>query len=211
MEESKEEKREESKEESAEEQKEANVKPVETSARQEPKGYVVDGYLFVMKSEAQAAQKELQGVRYLQKNNNLKDIKVVQQVYYKLLEQGIFHTPVGLNFLKSLQNQLNHKGVSEELPPIPVPRKTKEEQDVAALKKNMLQLTDVGNVYKTRFRRAMIVIVILAAAMVFMVGVAATTNQPNILNYEEKIIDKYETWQNDLEEREQKLNEVENK
>lgn len=173
----------------------------------ENKGYVVDGFLFATESEAQVARKELQGILYLQKNNNLKDVKVMRQVYLKLLKQGLFHTQVGLNYLKHLQNAIGAKEGMENLPPIPVERKEIDTQSVQKMKKAMSELDDVGHKYRIRFRISLIVIMALLACVCFMIGIAATTNQPHILNYEEKIIDKYEHWEKELEEREQKLKE----
>ena len=40
-----------------------------------------------------------------------------------------------------------------------------------------------------------------------MVVITMMDNHPNILNYENKLIQKYETWEKDLEQREQNLKE----
>lgn len=170
------------------------------------KGYIVDGYLFADQKEAQTAQKELQGIRYLQRNNNLKDAKVMLQIYQKLLSQGMFHTPVGLNYLKQLQDALRAKGITEDIPPIPAVGSTNE-KTLANMKNTMTELNDVGGRYRRRYRIALAVMAIMAAGLVFVTIVAATTNQPHILNYEEKIIDKYEQWEQELETREQRLKE----
>lgn len=171
----------------------------------EIKGYVVDGYLFETEKEAQLARKELQGIIYLQKNNNLKDIKVMKQVYEKLLKQGLFRTPVGLNYLKRLQSAIVDKEGMESVPPIPVAVKGMDGTTDLRVKRTMMELDDVGWKYRKRFRIAVAIIGILSACLVLMLAIASTTNQPNILNYEEKLIDKYEHWEQELEEREEML------
>lgn len=172
---------------------------------EDKKGYIVDGFLFGTEKQAQTAQKELQGIRFLQKNNNMKDPKVLLQVYHKLLEQGLFSTPVGLNYLKRIQNELQAKGMEDELMPIPVASEGMDKKNPISVRKTMMELNDVGDVYKKKFQLSLIVIAILTGCLLFMVGVAATTNSPHILNYEEKMITKYEKWEQELEQREQNL------
>lgn len=171
------------------------------------KGYVVDGYLFESEKEAQTAQKELQGILYLQRNNNLKNIKVMKQIYEKLLKQGLFRTPVGLNYLKQLQTAIVEKEGAKSVSPIPVGGKGTEEVSNLRVRKTMQDLNDVGFKYRKRFRISVAVIGILSACLVFMLVLASTTNQPNILNYEEKLVDKYEHWEQELDEREKMLEE----
>lgn len=170
----------------------------------EQKGYVVDGYLFATEKQAQEAKKELEGIKFLQRNNDMKDAKVLVQIYNRLLEQGLFHTPIGLNYLKYLQNAIRAGG-GEDVAPIPVRKGRTDDHDSMQFRKNMKELNDVGNVYRKRFRVAMFVISLLSACLVFMICVAATTDQPNILNYEDKIVNKYEQWEQELERREQDL------
>lgn len=172
--------------------------------KKEDKGYIVEGYLFATREEAERARKELEGIKYLQRNNNMKDIRVLEQVYEKLLKQGLFCTPVGLNYLKYLQNAIRANG-DNQIAPIPVRSTGMEAQTSMRFRRNLKELDDVGGVYKKKFRVAMAVIGVLLVCMVIMFGIAATTNQPNILNYEEKVIDKYEQWEQELERREQQL------
>jgi len=176
---------------------------------QEVQGYIVDGYLFSTEKEAKIAQKELQGIIYLQKNNDMKDLKVVKQIYQKILKQGLFKTAVGINYLKQLQNFIISKEGQDDILPIPVGDRDDSLAKNTSMRerKAYLELDDVGWKYRKRFRLAVIVIGVLSACVVFMMIVASTTNQPNILNYEEKLIDKYEHWEQELEEREKLLKE----
>lgn len=170
----------------------------------EQEGYIVEGFLFATQKEADDATKESQGIRYLQKNNNMKDTKVMEQVYTKVLEQGLFHTPVGMNYLKSLQNALRSRGCGNLLP-IPV-RQAEGSGTTFSMRRKLTGLDDVGGSYRKKYKVCIAVIAVMGACIVGMLGIAATTNQPNILNYEQKLVDKYEQWEEELENREQKLN-----
>ena len=51
-----------------------------------------------------------------------------------------------------------------------------------------------------------VIILMLVAALGFMIFLAATTKSAHILNYEKSLVNRYEQWEQELDEREQKLN-----
>ena len=55
----------------------------------------------------------------------------------------------------------------------------------------------------------MILNVMLAAAILCMFYISYSSEQPNILNYERALIDRYAYWEQQLTEREQVIREVE--
>lgn len=55
----------------------------------------------------------------------------------------------------------------------------------------------------------MVTSLILLISVVSMMLLAATSDSVNILNYENKLIDKYSSWEQELEEREQAVKEQE--
>ncbi len=55
----------------------------------------------------------------------------------------------------------------------------------------------------------MVTSLILLISVVSMLLLAATSDNVNILNYENKLIDKYSSWEQELEEREQAVKEQE--
>ena len=70
----------------------------------------------------------------------------------------------------------------------------------------MLQFDDVGNYYTKKIRLLKVIILMLVAALGFMIFFAATTKSAHILNYEKSLVNRYEQWEQELDEREQKLN-----
>ena len=62
---------------------------------------------------------------------------------------------------------------------------------------------------KKRLRISLIVNLFLAVLVAGMMIITLTSDQPNIVNYENKIVDKYAQWQQELEEREQAVREKE--
>lgn len=63
--------------------------------------------------------------------------------------------------------------------------------------------------YKGRFITSLILNFILAIVVGAMFAIALTSAQPNILNYERALINKYAAWEQELTERENRLREQE--
>lgn len=168
---------------------------------------IVDGYLFTDEKEAELALKELDTIKYLKEMNNMKNPKVMYQVYEKMVKQKLFVTPVGISYLKNIRKQLLLHYKKEDVPPVPIIRPD-EKPDVSTinLRKNMLEYDDVGNNYKRKLRISIIVNIMLVIALAAMIWLVSTTKSAHILNYENTIINRYEQWEQELTEREEQLN-----
>ncbi len=195
--------------------------------------YVVDGYTFHNRADAEKAQKELDGITYLKQNVQTADGDRLLQIYHKMLEQGLFETPVGLGYLHELQGQLKKSGLftDEMIAPIDITsfrvggmRKVQETpegelQDTPkkrGRKKKKEVQDDVITDYRVKqvkgqLRISLFVILVLVLVIGAMLYIASTTNSVTILNYENALIDKYESWQNELEEREEAVKAYEEK
>lgn len=87
-------------------------------------------------------------------------------------------------------------------------QKEKERRMAETLKPSSKRKVLYAN-YRRRYYVAAFTSVILAACVAGMFFVASTTNNATILNYETEIINKYEAWEQDLNEREAALEERE--
>ena len=86
--------------------------------------YKVGNYEFETKTQADTAQKELEGIRYIRSQTDMDDPDVVLQLYNSLILKEVFVTPVGFDFLRQLQEYLNTIPYikNEDILPIPVYR-----------------------------------------------------------------------------------------
>lgn len=147
-------------------------------------------------------KKELEGIKYIQKKNNLRDMKAVLILYNKLMEKNLFHTQVGMDFMETLRRRLiESKEISNQdiigyTEPEPV--KKEDEQKLESLKK-----------YKYKYYNSLIINVILIAALLIGFFITTNSNNVNILNYENRLLDKYSAWEAELEERERAVTEKE--
>ena len=166
------------------------------------KEYRVDGFVFREEELYQQAKREAEGIRYIRNKTNMDNPKMVFQVYQRIIEQKLFETTVGIGYLRELQEYLMvAPGISpEEIVPIPVEEVVRQEfvpvreRKVPAKKQSSgaLRLSVAGN----------IVLVLLVIAMFIL---TLTSRLPNILNYEENLLNKYSAWEEQLQERERQI------
>ena len=67
---------------------------------------IVEGYLFQSKEDAALARGDAQKIELLQNRLDYSKPEEVLNVYRKAIEQHIFTTPVGMDFLKEMRGRL---------------------------------------------------------------------------------------------------------
>ena len=191
--------------------------------------YEAGGFVFRTKKEAELAQREIEGTKYLRQKLDMENPNAVFSIYQNLIEQDLFETPVGYCFLKELRDYLLMIPAisNEEVLAIPIRYPQTEEEEKKQKKeqkkeeqrkerqrekekaKNKKEQKKEGKNYKGRCQCFMVTSLILLISVVSMMLLAATSDNVNILNYENKLIDKYSSWEQELEEREQAVKEQE--
>lgn len=189
--------------------------------------YEAGGFVFRTKKEAELAQREIEGTKYLRQKLDMENPNAVFSIYQNLIEQDLFETPVGYCFLKELRDYLLMIPAisNEEVLAIPIRYPQTEEEEKKQKKeqkkeeqrkerqrekekaKNKKEQKKEGKNYKGRCQFFMVTSLILLISVVSMMLLAATSDNVNILNYENKLIDKYSSWEQELEEREQAVKE----
>ena len=186
------------------------------SEEKESGKFMVGGYEFATKEEAQLAKDELNAIKYLSQKTNSKDPKQVYSLYNKIIERKLFSTHVGMNYLKNLQTFLYK---SDEIPndkiqPIPINAETQGEINIrrerSEFKSELRDMSVKVAKYKNNFTRVMIINVVLIIIIIAMFVILNTSSNPNIINYEVNIQNKYSQWQEQLQSQEESLNAREN-
>jgi len=188
---------------------------------------IVDGVLFTDRIMAQRACQEAENIQYVRSKLDMKNPKMVLEMYHRLLAEHVFQTVVGLMYLKELQNYLltSQELVGEELEPIELPEslkgqalqeetiewyaqhleETKQRERVAGFMKRRAE--EKAQQSQKHLRLSLMLSLFLFLVAAGMGVISMTSSHPNIINYENKLINKYETWETDLENREQSLKE----
>ena len=176
--------------------------------------YEAGGFVFRTKKEAELAQREIEGTKYLRQKLDMENPNAVFSIYQNLIEQDLFETPVGYCFLKELRDYLLMIPAisNEEVLAIPIRYPQTEEEEKKQKKeeqrkerqrekekaKNKKEQKKEGKNYKGRCQFFMVTSLILLISVVSMMLLAATSDSVNILNYENKLIDKYSSWEQEL-------------
>lgn len=177
---------------------------------------ILEGFRFSSEEEYKLAKKELETIHNIESKVSLADAKAALQIYNKAVSNGTFKTVIGYAFLLRLRETIVSCEIVKEdiLNPIPV-MKQKGKKTGTAL------LPDQEGRYKVLYENERnskkIYKLVIAFMAVIIIGIFAVSlsNKYSFItyftNYEEKIrnevIDEYETWQADLEEREKILEE----
>ena len=176
-------------------------------------GVEAEGFLFINGEDAAIADKERKQVDYLEKHIDYKNPEQVLSVYKKLIEERTFKTPVGMIYLRHLQNFLQEKVYigKERIPAIPVdepcdrstpkPREELKSVRVAAQKRKEKQ--------ESNHKISVVLNFVLIAAVFVMFWMTMQSETPNMLNYRTALENKYAAWEQELTEREQVVREKE--
>lgn len=178
--------------------------------------YTVEGFSFADEQLAEQAGKELEGIKYIKSRTDMENPELMLEVYRKMLEEDLFETPVGLCFLKEMQESLrtNPRTRGEEIADIPIGRGSavQKEKEPEQPKKprvgepeKKVKLIEKHINYKRRYRLLLSLSIVLLIIVASMFAITLTSNSPNILNYENEIINKYEDWEQQLKEKEEEL------
>ena len=143
--------------------------------------YQVEGYAFETKEQEHTAKHEVEIIGYIRKNTRMDDPDIVLALYNKLVLKEIFVTPVGYDFLHKNKEHVVSKN------------RRKKNRD-----------------YQKLFHISTFFAVVFALGIIGMLVITwLSEDNVTILNYENKVIDKYEIWEKQLDERESQLEERE--
>lgn len=178
------------------------------------KELVVNGYRFEGEEEYNRALEEKEALERIMKKVNLNNKELVLSLYSALIIQDKLSTVIGMDYLCKLRSIIIKKkyAAEEKLLPIPVERFRPASADSFKLSeaKHTIEHMKADAVKgKERTRTLFIVNIVLAIVIAVMMYIASTGSSINIINYENKIIDKYSQWEKQLNEREAHIKEVE--
>lgn len=179
--------------------------------------FIIDGYMFETSKDYEGALKEKEAIEHMKSKSDLRNPQVSYKAYNQLVDKGTFKTVIGYEFLRELQKYAIENGTvtKDKIRNITVrkqdiikkvaPDNPSEEAKKAMEFKQRLELEKAG---KTSYK---IIIAVLSAIIVLMMAITYKTPYSIFTNYENKIIDKYEQWESELSQREEKIKEQEKK
>ena len=181
----------------------------------EKENLIFGGYYFGSAHDAAKAEKEAQKAQYLNERISSMSTNQMVAVYNKMLDEKVFSTPVGWEYLKFLKGQIIQAGVpEEELRPIPLFvtfTTNKEDNEYAHIAKMHIneKKTQAAKT-KEQLRTSVFINIFLVILVIVMFLITINGSHPNIINYKKAITDNYSAWEQELTEIEAALREREN-
>lgn len=179
----------------------------------------IDHFQFKDRDAYERAVKEKKVVQAMRGKFRFSDVEVAKKVYVKAIEEQVFSTIVGYEFLIELRKSILSSGKvpEKEMPAIPVhgsgeegtavpPAATTENTSVQRYKR----LYEGQKILNKRMKFVLFVAILIVAAFV----VIDVNSEYSVFTYftdykakmEEELIDKYESWAKELKAREDALN-----
>lgn len=171
---------------------------------------IVGGFVFKSLEDAQLAKEEEKKIAYLEERIDFNKVDSVLAIYQKMLENHVFKTPIGYSYLQEIQKFLKQNVSSEEISDIPIDYISRSEIRVQNPREQEVstRVKEKGK-NKQKLRTSIHLNIALIIVVILMFFIAMSGNNPNVLNYEKKITDKYAAWEQELTEREQQIREKE--
>ncbi len=178
----------------------------------EERELISGGFLFCSKKDAELAETERKKIAYLEERMDYSNPEKIWQIYEKAVQERIFITPTGLSYLKKVQDYLMEQPEipKDSLSPIPLlhtyDRELREKQNPA---RNRLRIPKPKKKKQAAFPISVILNILLLITVIVMFAITLDSDNPNVLNYERALTDRYASWEQELTEREQTLRERE--
>lgn len=201
-----------------EEKKRVKAAESETKAAEKPEGRIEQGYFsYPDVAAAEAAVTEREKIQRLEKQLDYRRPQLVYTLYTKALEGNVFRTAEGYAYLLRLREYLeqNRESLPETIPGLPSDL-LQDDTELKETRSRLNEMKDVMRRMRSDLKRlragrsiTYVVIAFLVVAVIAMLVIAGVSDNPNILNYERVLQDRYAEWEMELNEREAKIREKE--
>lgn len=166
------------------------------------KTYTYQGFTFDSEADMKEGKKEAEVVAYIRSQADLSNVKTVIKLYNRLVEKGTLVTVLGIAFLQELRSRALESGVVNEssLAPLPSPVKTEKEVPKTVSKDRKLM-----ELYRERSKNLTIAVVALCVVIVVMFAIRLFGTASPFTDYEQKVLNEYAGWKDELTEKEKEL------
>lgn len=176
-----------------------------------PQDFFVDGFFFSSYEDANIAQQEYHAVNYLKNHMNHEDTEMLLRIYNNAIKKRTFQTPIGLSFLYQLRIQLLEKKADEkDLLPISIyVSYTSKLRANTQPARRRVEPIKKSSEKMDKYKISILLNGFLILLVGFMFFIALNSKNPNILNYQKAIVNKYSAWEEELSQRESAVREKE--
>ena len=170
------------------------------------KELIVGDYMFSTLEEANVAKLELDKIQKLTEKLVDADDEMLFKVYNRSIEKNTFRTPVGLEFMKALKKRLEKsRKIKDNVLPIPVSVNNLEISEAKEKEDDIKKVRVDAKKYSSFFKWSLFINAVLVIVIIALFVITGTSKNPNIINYENALIDKYSSWESELNQKEKDL------
>ena len=174
----------------------------------EEQGLIVGGFLFDSNKDAQEALREQRNIEALKEKIDFNNVNEITALYKRLVERKVFKTLVGLQFLSEYREYLVEDLHMDEadipyiyvLPSAGFPRHKQEQLEF---------LQNENQKIETEKRKYLISTFVLIGVIIAMFIITILNPNVGYINTENKILNRYAGWEEDLTRREAEIRERE--
>ena len=176
------------------------------------KGFVLDGYAFATKEEYNIALREQRNINSIRSKMDINNKDSVLLIYQKLATKRLLISPIGIEFMRLLRNRLIQDFHMEEteLPMIQVSSNSMSSLDRSKQYTNIQLVNEIKRKEQTLLTFKIITFALIVT-IVAMFAITATSDHSGYFNVEERVLNKYSEWESELDQREQKIKDLEDK
>lgn len=183
------------------------------------KEMVLDGFKFSSRKEFERALKEKETIEYIVANTNMSDMKSVLKIYNKAVDKKSFQTVIGLSFVSNMRNKLVSSGtvMDKNLTYVPVVQKYVQIEKKPALDKDEIERK--AEKYKKAYedeaagRKIRNMAIVFLSVLLAVLVIITLKSKYSVFTYftdyrsnmENELIDKYEKWEQTLEDRQKAI------
>lgn len=163
---------------------------------------IFDGYIFLNDNDVKMAEEEKKKIQYLEEKLDYDNIESTKKVYEKALNERVFRTPVGFEYMRKIRAELLVRGVpEEELIPLRLYQSYSSDEDKRPVRIYKVEKKKEDN--SGILRTSLWLNVALFLIAVGMIVIAMLGETTNVLNYRYKLENDYAAWEQELQEREE--------
>ena len=174
----------------------------------------IDCFIFQKEETYEAAKKEKMVIDSIRKKYDVKNKRVALKIYQKAVKDNSFSTVIGYSFLEELYHNMEQAKVPvNDLPRLPLKETVEERPGKGYLPAASKAIEEKWKIlYQTQktFNKKCKIVIAMLVILIVALFVIEYKSQDSIFTYKEKteqeLIDKYETWEEELQERENALN-----
>ncbi len=172
--------------------------------------FYVGGYRFASLGDAGQAKQEQKKAAYFEDKLTGRSAQDMLAVYDKILDEKVFQTPAGWEYLKKLQEELRRAGIQEgAIRPIPMYVMFTHDNDDETPVRVRIKPAKKKDTGRALFRTSVFINLFLAVLVIAMFVISLSSSNPNILNYKNVLENQYASWEQELTKREKSLRQKE--